>query len=94
MNTLNKISILFLFLTAFTLSSCNNSKSEEAKEEFKEAIDATKDYITSERDELKEDFDIRSFHDMIHSNGSVTLSVLEKLTERFIKEQKAKRKKA
>ncbi|NTS41231.1 DUF885 domain-containing protein [Flavisolibacter sp. BT320] len=43
--------------------------------------------------ELKEDFDVRSFHDMLHSNGSVTLSVLEKMTERFIREQKAKRKK-
>lgn len=43
---------------------------------------------------LKEAFDVRAFHDMIHSNGSVTLSVLEKMTERFIREQKAKQKKA
>jgi uncharacterized protein (DUF885 family) len=43
---------------------------------------------------LKDTFDVRAFHDMIHSNGSVTLAVLEKMTERFIQEQKAKRKKA
>ncbi|WP_084448071.1 DUF885 domain-containing protein [Hymenobacter roseosalivarius] len=45
---------------------------------------------------LKEDFDVRAFHDMVLSNGSVTLAILEKMTDRFIKEQqdKAKRKKA
>ncbi|WP_411275241.1 DUF885 domain-containing protein [Daejeonella sp.] len=36
---------------------------------------------------LKENFDVRAFHDMILSNGSVTLSVLEKVTERFIEER-------
>lgn len=45
-------------------------------------------------DALKENFDVRAFHDMIHSNGSVTLAVLEKMTDRFIREQKAKRQKA
>lgn len=42
---------------------------------------------------LKEDFDVRSFHDMILSNGSVTLSILEKMTDRYIKEQLEKKKK-
>lgn len=45
-------------------------------------------------DALKENFDIRAFHDMLHSNGSVTLAVLEKMTEQFIVAQKAKHKKA
>ena len=40
------------------------------------------------------DFDVRAFHDMIHSNGSVTLAVLDKMTNRFIKQQKARHKKA
>ncbi len=39
---------------------------------------------------LKENFDIRAFHDMILSKGTVTLSILEKMTERFIAEQQAK----
>lgn len=45
---------------------------------------------------LKDDFDVRAFHDMVLSNGSVTLAILEKMTDRFIKEQqeKAKKKKA
>jgi uncharacterized protein (DUF885 family) len=42
---------------------------------------------------LKEDFDVRSFHDMILSNGSVTLSILEKMTDRYIQEQLEKKKK-
>ena len=36
---------------------------------------------------LKEDFDVRAFHDMVLSNGSVTLSILGKMTDRFIREQ-------
>ncbi|WP_424288708.1 DUF885 family protein [Daejeonella sp.] len=35
---------------------------------------------------LKEKFDVRAFHDMVLSNGSVTLAVLEEMTDRFIKE--------
>ncbi|MBA2762194.1 MAG: DUF885 domain-containing protein, partial [Segetibacter sp.] len=42
---------------------------------------------------LKENFDVRSFHDMILSNGSVTLSILEKMTDMYIKEQLEKKKK-
>jgi uncharacterized protein (DUF885 family) len=33
---------------------------------------------------LKENFDVRAFHDMVLSNGSVTLSILEMMTEEFI----------
>ena len=40
--------------------------------------------------ELKEKFDVRAFHDMVLSNGTVTLSILEKMTDRFIVEQKGK----
>ncbi|MCC3154620.1 DUF885 domain-containing protein [Hymenobacter sp. BT770] len=45
---------------------------------------------------LQADFDVRAFHDMVLSNGTVTLTILEKMTDRFIKEQqeKAKKKKA
>ncbi|MES3018117.1 MAG: DUF885 domain-containing protein [Bacteroidota bacterium] len=43
-------------------------------------------------DALKQDFDVRAFHDMILSNGSVTLSLLEKITDRFIEEKLKKRK--
>jgi uncharacterized protein (DUF885 family) len=45
---------------------------------------------------LKADFDVRAFHDMVLGNGSVTLAILEKMTDRFIAEQqdKAKKKKA
>ena len=39
---------------------------------------------------LKEKFDVRAFHDMVLSNGTVTLSILEKMTDRFIVEQKGK----
>ena len=42
---------------------------------------------------LKTDFDIRAFHDMVLSNGSVTLAILEKMTDRFIQEQQDKTKK-
>lgn len=38
-------------------------------------------------DALKENFDVRRFHDMVLSNGSVTLSVLEKMTDRFIAQE-------
>jgi len=41
---------------------------------------------------LKENFDVRSFHDMILSNGAVTLSILEKITDRYIAEQLEKNK--
>ncbi|GAA4053602.1 DUF885 domain-containing protein [Hymenobacter glaciei] len=43
---------------------------------------------------LKEDFDVRAFHDMVLSNGSVTLSILEKMTDRFIEQQQAGKKKS
>jgi uncharacterized protein (DUF885 family) len=42
---------------------------------------------------LKGDFDIRSFHDMVLSRGSVTLSILEKMTDRYIQDQLNKKKK-
>jgi uncharacterized protein (DUF885 family) len=38
-------------------------------------------------DALKENFDVRAFHDMVLSNGSVTLSILEKMTENFISQK-------
>jgi uncharacterized protein (DUF885 family) len=41
---------------------------------------------------LQEDFDVRAFHDMVLSNGSVTLAILEKMTDRFIKQEMAKKK--
>ncbi len=44
-------------------------------------------------DVLKGEFDVRAFHDMVLSNGSVTLSILEKMTDRFIQQQLAKNKK-
>lgn len=44
-------------------------------------------------DALGEDFDVRAFHDMVLSNGSVTLSILEKMTDRFIKSQLEKKTK-
>jgi uncharacterized protein (DUF885 family) len=43
------------------------------------------------QDALKEDFNVRAFHDMVLSNGSVTLSILEKMTNQFIDEQVKKR---
>ena len=42
---------------------------------------------------LKEDFDVRAFHDMVLSKGTVTLSILEKMTDKFIREQIDKKKK-
>ncbi len=42
-------------------------------------------------DALKENFDVRAFHDMVLSRGSVTLSLLEKMTDRFIQEELKKR---
>jgi uncharacterized protein (DUF885 family) len=42
---------------------------------------------------LGQSFDIRSFHDMVLSNGSVTLSILERMTARYIEEELAKKKK-
>lgn len=39
---------------------------------------------------LKEKFDVRAFHDMVLSNGTVTLSLLDKMTEKFISEQQKK----
>lgn len=43
-------------------------------------------------DALQADFDVRSFHDMVLSNGTVTLSILEKMTDRYITEQLEKLK--
>jgi uncharacterized protein (DUF885 family) len=40
---------------------------------------------------LKGNFDVRAFHDMVLSRGSVTLSLLEKMTDRFIAEELKKR---
>ncbi len=37
--------------------------------------------------QLKEKFDIRAFHDLILSQGTVTLSILEKMVDRFIEEK-------
>jgi uncharacterized protein (DUF885 family) len=42
---------------------------------------------------LGENFDIRAFHDMVLSNGTVTLSILEKMNERFIEQQLKEKKK-
>jgi len=42
---------------------------------------------------LGEYFDIRAFHDMVLSNGTVTLSILEKMNERFIEQQLKEKKK-
>ena len=44
-------------------------------------------------DTLKKDFDVRVFHDMVLSNGTVTLSILEMMTDRFIQQQLKKKKK-
>jgi uncharacterized protein (DUF885 family) len=43
-------------------------------------------------DALKADFDVRAFHDMVLSNGTVTLAILEKMTDQFIEEQQQKKK--
>jgi uncharacterized protein (DUF885 family) len=42
---------------------------------------------------LLADFDVRSFHDMILSNGTVTLALLEKMTDRYIRQELEKKKK-
>lgn len=42
---------------------------------------------------LTENFDVRAFHDMVLSRGSVTLSILEKMTDQFIKEELVKKAK-
>ncbi len=39
---------------------------------------------------LKEKFDIRLFHDLVLSRGTVTLSILEKMVDKFISEKKIK----
>ena len=38
-------------------------------------------------DALKEKFDIREFHDLVLSQGSVTLDILEKMVDKFIEER-------
>jgi uncharacterized protein (DUF885 family) len=43
---------------------------------------------------LGTDFDVRAFHDMVLANGTVTLSLLEKMTDRFIQQELKKKKKA
>ncbi len=43
---------------------------------------------------LGADFDIREFHDMLLSNGTVTLALLDKMTAKFIQHEKKKKKKA
>lgn len=39
---------------------------------------------------LGDDFDIRAFHDLVLSQGSVTMKTLERMVQDFIKEQKNK----
>jgi uncharacterized protein (DUF885 family) len=43
---------------------------------------------------LGAEFDVRAFHDMVLANGTVTLSLLEKMTDRFIQQELKKKKKA
>ena len=38
-------------------------------------------------DKLKDKFDIRAFHDLVLSQGSVTLNILEKIVDRYIAEK-------
>jgi uncharacterized protein (DUF885 family) len=40
---------------------------------------------------LGEQFDIREFHDMLLSKGTVTLAIMEKMVDRFIAEKQAKK---
>ena len=40
-------------------------------------------------DDLKEKFDIRKFHDMVLSQGTVTMAILEKMVDKFIEAEKA-----
>jgi uncharacterized protein (DUF885 family) len=53
-----------------------------------------KEMRTRTENALKTDFDVRAFHDMVLSNGTVTLAILDKMTDRFIEEQLKKRKKS
>jgi uncharacterized protein (DUF885 family) len=41
-------------------------------------------------DTLKEKFDIRDFHDLILSQGTVTLKIMEKMVDRFIESKLTK----
>jgi uncharacterized protein (DUF885 family) len=41
-------------------------------------------------EQLKDKFDIREFHDMVLSQGTVTLKVLERMVDRFIEAKKVK----
>jgi uncharacterized protein (DUF885 family) len=41
---------------------------------------------------LKENFDVRVFHDLVLSEGSVTLSILEKMVDNFIERELKKKK--
>ena len=50
-----------------------------------------KELRTKAEKSLRENFDVRSFHDMVLSNGTVTLSILEKMTDKYIKEQLEKK---
>ena len=43
-------------------------------------------------DSLKDKFDIRAFHDMILSQGTVTLSILERMTDEYIRKTLATKK--
>jgi uncharacterized protein (DUF885 family) len=43
---------------------------------------------------LGTDFDVRAFHDMVLGNGTVTLLLLEKMTDRFIQQELKKKKRA
>jgi uncharacterized protein (DUF885 family) len=43
-------------------------------------------------DSLKEKFDIRAFHDMVMSQGTVTLSILERMTDEYIRKTMAAKK--
>ncbi|WP_426060201.1 DUF885 domain-containing protein [Hymenobacter sp. B1770] len=52
-----------------------------------------KEMRTRTENALKADFDVRAFHDMVLSNGTVTLAILEKMTDRFIAKQLKRRKK-
>jgi uncharacterized protein (DUF885 family) len=42
--------------------------------------------------ELKEAFDIRAFHDLVLSEGSVTLSILEEMVNNYIQKEKKKKR--
>ncbi|RZK01760.1 MAG: DUF885 family protein, partial [Flavobacterium sp.] len=42
---------------------------------------------------LKQSFDVRSFHDLVLSEGAVTLSILEKMVDDYI-DRELKKKKA